>query len=70
MNYASGNSTQSMGDAKRLPNGNTLITYSNQALLHEIDSGGQLVQTIEIGSGVGYSVRRASLYGPPPPYTD
>jgi hypothetical protein len=75
MNYASGLQTNSMGDAKRLPNGNTLVTYSNPGVIHEIDASAQLVQEITIGgtsgaTGVGYTKRRRTLYGPPPPYQD
>jgi hypothetical protein len=65
--YSSGKSTQSMGDAKRLPNGNTLITYSNGGVIQEVDSSGTLVQEITTES-LGYSTRRKTLYGPPPPY--
>ena len=67
--YPSSNSTQSMGDVKRLPNDNTLITYSNQGVIREIDDSDQVVREI-VTSGIGYTVRRASLYGPPPPYGD
>jgi hypothetical protein len=68
-NYASGKQTNSMGDAKRLPNGNTLVTYSNPGVIHEADSSAQLVQEITTAS-IGYTVRRATLYGPGPPYQD
>jgi len=68
MDYASGLSTQSMGAAKRLPNGNTLVTYSNVGVIHEIDANKQLVQEINLGGGIGFTVRRSTLYGPPPPY--
>jgi len=45
--------------------GNTLVTYSNQGLFHEVDMGGQLVQSFETDA-VGYSMHRESLYGAPP----
>jgi hypothetical protein len=67
--YASGNSTQSMGDVKRLPNGNTLVTYSNSGVMQEVNADKELVQEITT-NGVGYTVRRKTLYGPPPPYQD
>jgi len=59
--YASG----TLGDVQRLPNGNTLITYSNAGLVREIDSDSQLVQELSLPS-VGYVEHRTSLYGPPP----
>ena len=67
--YATGSNTSSgtLGDAKRLPNGNTLVTFSNAGVIHEVDSSGQLVQEITVDQ-IGYTVRRATLYGPPPPY--
>ena len=71
------NSTAQLGDAERLPNGNALITYSNQGLIVEADPSGEMVQSFvndmlwpEGGSfpiGVfGYASFRSSLYGPPP----
>jgi hypothetical protein len=67
--YANGHTTQSMGGVKRLPNGNALVTYSNQGVIQEVDSSWQLLQEITT-LGVGYTVRRNSLYGPPPPYSE
>ena len=61
-------SSNTFGDAKRLPNGNTLVTFSNAGLIHEVDSSGQAVQTISFSSPIGYTLRRKTLYGPPPPY--
>jgi hypothetical protein len=57
-----------MGDVQRLPNGNTLVTYSYQGLIHEVSPEGALLQQLSwgIGGAVGYSMKRASLYGPPP----
>jgi hypothetical protein len=66
---SSGNVSNTLGDAGRLPNGNTLVTYSNQGLIHEVHPSGQLVQSIST-SPVGYTVRRSTLYGPPPPYAE
>jgi len=63
---ASGESSFSLGDVQRLPNGNTLITYSNTGVLHEVNSMGQVVQTISAGTPLGYAMHRESLYGPPP----
>ncbi|HEY6726789.1 MAG TPA: aryl-sulfate sulfotransferase [Polyangiaceae bacterium] len=55
----------SLGDVQRLPNGNTLVTYSNTGVIHEVDAGGALVQVFRTGV-TGYAMHRESLYGPPP----
>jgi hypothetical protein len=59
---------QVMGDVQRLPNGNTVIGYSTQGVLHEVSSSGTLLQelTWPAGSSFGYIEKRATLYGPPP----
>lgn len=63
--YESDNSSATLGDVQRLPNGNTLITYSNRGVMHEVDPDGELVQSIATGS-LGYATHRPTLYGPPP----
>jgi hypothetical protein len=57
-----------MGDVQRLGNGSTIVAYSTQGVLHEVDSGAELVQTLAwpLGTSFGYIEKRASLYGPPP----
>ena len=50
-----------------MPNGNTLVTYSNAGVLHEVNAAGDLVQATTT-TPVGYTTRRHTLYGPPPPY--
>src|SRR5690606_10843037 len=65
LNYLSGNSSGAFGDAQRLPNGNTFITYSTSGVWHEIDAGGNLLREMTTES-VGYSEHRKSMYGPPP----
>jgi hypothetical protein len=65
--FANGHSTQSMGDVKRLSSGNTLITYSNQGYILEVDKSWETVREMST-DGVGYIERRKTLYGPPPPY--
>lgn len=57
-----------MGDVQRLPNGNTLVTYSTLGVIHEVDANKMLLQTISWGAGgaIGYVVKRPTLYGPPP----
>jgi hypothetical protein len=66
MSYKSSSNTHSdsMGDVQRLANGNTLVTFSNTGLIHEVDSSGKVVQTLSGGS-FGYSEWRQTLYGPP-----
>jgi len=63
--YTADYSSGTLGDVQRLPNGNTLITYSNAGVIREIDSDSRLVQQFSLPS-VGYVEHRASLYGPPP----
>lgn len=63
---ASGEQSSSLGDVQRLPNGNTLVTYSNQGIFHEVNSSGDLVQVITSSQPVGYAMHRVSLYGEPP----
>ncbi len=66
--YSSGNSSQTMGDTQHLDGGNTLVTFSNDGVIHEVDSSGNLVESISfsLGGGLGYAMRRPTLYGPPP----
>jgi hypothetical protein len=57
-----------LGDVQRLANGNTVIAYSTQGILQEIDANMTLLQEISwpLGGAFGYIHKRASLYGPPP----
>jgi hypothetical protein len=64
--YTSGESSPTLGDVQRLPNGNTLITYSNAGTIHEVDPSGNVVQTITSSGSFGYTMHRPSLYGPAP----
>src|SRR5690606_14171671 len=64
--YDGGESSSTLGDVQRLPNGNTLITYSNAGLSHEVDAAGELVQIYTFPGGVGYAEHRPTLYGAPP----
>jgi hypothetical protein len=52
-----------LGDVQRLPGGNTLVTYSNAAVIEELDPSWNVVQTFSVR--VGYSNWRPTLYGPP-----
>jgi hypothetical protein len=66
--YNGGIANQVMGDVQRLSNGNTLVTYSTQGIMHEVDQNGGVVQELTwgLGGAVGYAMHRESLYGPPP----
>jgi hypothetical protein len=69
MHYtASGATSNVLGDAQILPNGNILVTFSTGGQIHEITPTGTLVMTIKAptGQSFGYSEFRESLYGPPP----
>ena len=46
----------SLGDVARLENGNTIITYSNQGQINEVDAAGELVWQLnfDLGGAVGY----------------
>jgi Arylsulfotransferase (ASST) len=62
--YAGGNSSTTMGDVQRLPGGNTLITYSTDGMIVELDASWTVVQTFS--ARIGYTNWRPTLYGPPP----
>jgi hypothetical protein len=54
-----------LGDVQRLPQGNTLVTYSNDSIIHEIDADGTLLLEIDGGGyAFGYASWRPTLYGP------
>jgi hypothetical protein len=55
--------SSTLGDVQRLPGGNTLVTYSNAAVIEELDPNWNVVQTFSVR--VGYSNWRPTLYGPP-----
>ncbi|MBN2717022.1 MAG: aryl-sulfate sulfotransferase [Deltaproteobacteria bacterium] len=65
--YASENRSLALGDVQRLPNGNTLVTYSSAGVIHEVTSSGELVRRIDI-DGLGYADWRPILYGEPARY--
>jgi hypothetical protein len=69
--YESGDNTQNLGDVQRLPGGNSLVTFSNDGVIHEVDAEANLVLDIDSGGqAFGYALWRASLYGPPPDIGD
>jgi hypothetical protein len=57
-----------LGDVNRLENGNTVVCYSTQGILHEVDADGELVQEMvwPLGGAYGYAIWRETLYGAPP----
>jgi hypothetical protein len=61
--YAGTGSSTTMGDVQRLPGGNTLVTYTTDGTIVELDSSWNEVQTFS--SRFGYSNWRPTLYGPP-----
>jgi hypothetical protein len=62
--FESGSLTSNvLGDVQRLPNGNTLITYSTSGEILEVDPSWATVQTIT--GSYGYADWRETLYGPP-----
>lgn len=63
--YSGGQGSSILGDVQRLPNGNTLVTYSLQGVIEEVRPAGEVVQTFAT-SALGYVTYRRSLYGPPP----
>jgi hypothetical protein len=64
-NYvANGTNSMVLGDVQRLPNGNTLVTFSTSGAIHEVDGTGKVVMTIK-QTAFGYSEWRETLYGPP-----
>jgi hypothetical protein len=62
-NYTGSAYSSNLGDVQRLPGGNTLVTYSAQGKLVELDPGWEIVQTLSVR--VGYSSWRPTLYGTP-----
>jgi hypothetical protein len=53
------------GDVQRLSNGNTIITYSTNSLMQEVDSSDTVVLEVKGSGSFGYVEFRDSLYGPP-----
>lgn len=56
--------TFSLGDASRLDSGNTLITFSNQGQIDEVDEAGDVVWQLyaSLGGALGYSTFHEDLY--------
>jgi hypothetical protein len=62
--YTGTAASTTMGDVQRLPGGNTLVTYSTDGKIVELDPSWNEVQTFS--ARVGYASWRPTLYGPPP----
>jgi hypothetical protein len=63
---ASGVNSSVLGDVQRLPNGNTLVTYSTSGQIHEVSPTGTLVTRFQSSSNTfGYAEFRKSMYGAP-----
>jgi len=63
--YGTTYNSEVLGDAQRLPNGNTNVTYSTAGRIHEVGPDGQRVMEIRFSASIGYSLWQKSLYGPP-----
>lgn len=65
--YDSGDVSANLGDVQRLPGGNTLVTFSNASLVHEVTPEKQVVLEWRGGpqTRIGYTEWRQSLYGEP-----
>lgn len=63
MDYTGTAHSSNLGDVQRLPGGNTLVTYSVDGKLVELDPDWNVVQTFSVR--VGYATWRSSLYGAP-----
>jgi hypothetical protein len=61
---ANGVTSMVLGDVQRLPSGNTLVVYSNEGEIHEVDAQENLIQVFSTTS-FGYANYRETLYGPP-----
>jgi len=61
--FRSGVTCNVLGDVQRLPNGNTLVSYSTSGEILEVDASWAPVQTLT--GAYGYADWRETLYGPP-----
>jgi hypothetical protein len=65
--YKSNIQVDIMGDVQRLPDGNTVVGFSTQGVLREVDASGNVLQELSwpAGASFGYLEKRPTLYGPP-----
>ena len=68
--YDGGSSTPTLGDVQKISNGNILVVYSNNGIIHEVAPGetSTPLRTITVNGRFGYVDARSSLYGPPERY--
>ena len=54
----------SLGDVSRLENGNTMVTFSNQGQIDEVDASGEVQWRLNasLGGAVGYATFMEDLY--------
>lgn len=64
--YSADNGTHVLGDVQRLPGGNTLVTFSDDAVIHEVDFELNLIKSVTFDDVVGFAAWRGSLYEAPP----
>ena len=62
--YSDVDHSDTLGDVQRLPNGNTLVTFSNTGHIEELDSSWKLIQSLTTTIEFGYAEWRETLYGP------
>lgn len=61
--YETGSYSANLGDAQRLPGGNTLVVISNAGILREVTPSGEVVLQVRGTDGFGYGSWLPSLYG-------
>jgi Arylsulfotransferase (ASST) len=61
--WSDGSTSSVLGDVERLPNGNTLATFSTSGLVREYDAQGQAIA--DYRGDFGYATFRTTLYGKP-----
>lgn len=64
--YRADNDTLFLGDVQRLPGGNTMVTFSDDAVIQEVDAQMRLIRSITFDDPIGFAAWRQSLYEPPP----
>lgn len=65
---ADGETSANLGDVQRLPGGNTLVTFSNDSIAHEVTPDKKVVMkwTGTANTRIGYAEWRPSIYGTSP----
>jgi hypothetical protein len=64
--YSPGDKASVLGEVQRLPNGNTLVAYTENGIVREVSPDKATVAEFKVGGQVGYVDYRPSLYGIPP----